>query len=58
MKLIAYNVLLLFQKALLAKTKRPLTIATFRRLFVTIPAQLVCRAGRWIFKRLFRVLSG
>ena len=55
LKLTAYNVLLLLQKALMPKAKSRLTAATFRRLFVTIPGQLVHRSGRWILKlpRLF-----
>ena len=50
LKLTAYNVLLLFQKALLPKAAMRLTASTIRRLFVTIRTQLVCRAGRWILK--------
>jgi hypothetical protein len=50
LKLIAYNIMLLFQKALMPNASTRLTSATFRRLFVTIPAQLVHRGGRWILK--------
>jgi len=50
LKLIAYNIMLLFQKALMPNASSRLTAATFRRLFVTIPAQLVHRGGRWILK--------
>jgi hypothetical protein len=50
LKLIAYNVLLLFQKTLMPNAMSRLTSATFRRLFITIPAQLVHRGGRWILK--------
>jgi hypothetical protein len=50
LKLIAYNILLLFQKTLMPNATSRLTAATFRRLFVTIPAQLVHRGGRWILK--------
>lgn len=50
LKLIAYNTMLLFQKALMPNASSRLTAATFRRLFITIPAQLVHRGGRWILK--------
>jgi hypothetical protein len=50
LKLIAYNIMLLFQKALMPKASSRLTAVTFRRLFITIPAQLVHRGGRWILK--------
>ena len=50
LKLIAYNIMLLFQKALMPNASSRLTAATFRRLFVTIPAQLVHRGGRWILR--------
>ena len=50
LKLTAYNVLLLFQKTLLPNATSQLTANTFRRLFVTIPAQLVRRGGCWILK--------
>ena len=50
LKLIAYNILLLFQKALMPNASSRLTSARFRRIFVTIPAQLVHRGGRWILK--------
>jgi hypothetical protein len=50
LKLTAYNILLLFQRAMRPGAKSRLTAGTFRRLFVTIPAQLVHRSGRWILK--------
>lgn len=50
LKLTAYNLLLLFQKALLPKATCRLTACTFRRMFISIPAQLVHRGGRWILK--------
>jgi hypothetical protein len=50
LKLTAYNILLLFQKTLMPSATSRLTSATFRRLFVTIPAQLVHRGGRWVLK--------
>jgi len=50
LKLMAYNLFVIFQKALLPKAKGRLSAATLRRLFIAIPAQLVCRAGRWILK--------
>ena len=50
LKLIAYNIMSLFQKALMPNASSRLTAVTFRRLFVTIPAQLVHRGGRWILK--------
>jgi len=50
LKLIAYNIMLLFQKAPMPNASSRLTAATFHRLFVTIPAQLVHRGGRWILK--------
>jgi hypothetical protein len=50
LKLIAYNIMLLFQKILMPNVMSRLTSATLRRLFITIPAQLVHRGGRWILK--------
>jgi hypothetical protein len=50
LKLMAYNTLLLLQKALVPKGSARLTAITFRRMFVTLPAQLVHRSGRWFLK--------
>lgn len=51
LKLTAYNLMVRFQSALAdpkAAVRR--TATTFRRCFIALPAQLICRSGRWVLK--------
>ena len=50
LKLIAYNLLLRFQRALYPKAPVRRTAATFRRWFLRLPAQLINRSGQWVLK--------
>lgn len=52
LKLTAYNLVLRFQSALGGGPKAAVrrTATTFRRGFITLPGQLICRSGRWILK--------
>lgn len=50
LKMIAYNLLLRFQRALCPESPVRRTAATFRRWFLLLPAQLINRSGQWVLK--------